>query len=165
VPIPLPLEYAYSSSPTSHAFATEVAVARVESTRAKDSPEGERPSSWLLPSTRVAGSVRWKGWRPLPSDTARPRLASAGAPRRATTSDESRCFSPLRNPDARGLLLCVDPTPSHAALHFREGALLQGVAPFAPPRRRLALVSQAPRGGSAEHGQRAFAPRTARLHG
>jgi len=58
-----------------------------------------------------------------------------------------------------------NPTPAHAAGHFRGPALQRDVAPSSPPRGRLALVSQALRGGSVGHGQRAFAPRTARSHG
>jgi len=63
-----------------------------------------------------------------------------------------RVLSTVPEPLRRGCLLVGSPPPLHAARHFRDvWALLVRVAPFAPPRRRLALASQAPRGGSVEH--------------
>lgn len=101
------------------------------SARAKGS-RSELPSSKRHPSTRVAEPLRNVGWRLPHCAVTRPRSASAAAPRRATVSDESRCFPPNWNPceqlglSVRIALALVGPPPSHAAPHFRDE---WGIAP------------------------------------
>jgi len=86
-------------------------LARVESARAKDSPEGERPSSWLLPSTRVADSPWRRGWRHPsvahePAETRFRRRPAKGADFR-----RAEVLSTISEPRARGLLLARGPDP------------------------------------------------------
>jgi len=87
------------------------------------------PSSSLLPGTRVACSVTRRGWR-LPSvrhEPAETRLHH----RSAKSSDFERIEVPstVSELTPEDCSSCANPTPAHAARHFRERALQLDIAP------------------------------------